>query len=293
VGGSECADVCNETADNCFVASGTACTGDGNVCTDDECDGAGVCGHPNNTAACDDGVFCNGSDICGGGNCLHAGDPCVGGPSCLTTCNEGTSDCFDPIGTDCANPLDVCEHGICDGAGSCDAALVPATTCLEGEKTQLSLRHDAGDTSKDKLGFKWSKGPAIGLPQLGDPTALDGYTLCVYDAVGLVLRADVPSGGICLGGVPCWAGKGAGYKFKDKGAASGGVTGITLKAGDALKTKAIVKGGGGNLGDAPIPLVEPVTSQLFRADGSLCIGGEFSGTHVLLNADGQFKAKVP
>src|SRR6185503_12626782 len=41
-GGSECADACNETADNCFDLIGTPCTADNNVCTNDQCNG-GVC----------------------------------------------------------------------------------------------------------------------------------------------------------------------------------------------------------------------------------------------------------
>ncbi len=43
-GGGECANVCNEGAANCFIASGTPCTPDGDPCTIDQCDGAGHCG---------------------------------------------------------------------------------------------------------------------------------------------------------------------------------------------------------------------------------------------------------
>src|SRR5262249_6094636 len=62
-------DCCSPTCT--FDAPGTACTSDGNVCTTDQCNGAGVCLHINNTAPCDDGLFCNGADVCSGGVCTH------------------------------------------------------------------------------------------------------------------------------------------------------------------------------------------------------------------------------
>ena len=42
---------------------GASCD-DGNICTDDQCDGLGVCDHPNNTAPCDDTLYCNGAETC-------------------------------------------------------------------------------------------------------------------------------------------------------------------------------------------------------------------------------------
>jgi hypothetical protein len=51
-------------------------------------------------------------------------------------------------------------------------------------------------------------GAPISPPSLGDPTAADAYTLCVYDTNGLVARAVVPPGGLCSG-KPCWTAGGA------------------------------------------------------------------------------------
>src|SRR5262249_31647762 len=65
--GPECAQTCNEAADNCFDLATTPCTTDGNVCTDDHCDGAGACAHSANSAPCDDNLFCDGADTCAGG----------------------------------------------------------------------------------------------------------------------------------------------------------------------------------------------------------------------------------
>jgi len=118
-GGTECADACNEAADNCFDTAGTSCTDDGNVCTNDECNGSGACGHPNNTAACDDGVFCNGTDTCSGGSCGHSGDPCTGGTECANACNETADNCFDTASTPCTADGNVCTDDVCNGAGAC------------------------------------------------------------------------------------------------------------------------------------------------------------------------------
>jgi hypothetical protein len=118
-GGPECANVCNEAADNCLAPPTTQCTPDPNVCTDDHCNGAGACVHTNNTAPCDDGLFCNGSDTCSGGTCTHAGNPCAGGPECANLCDETANDCFNPSGTSCTDDGNVCTLDQCNGAGAC------------------------------------------------------------------------------------------------------------------------------------------------------------------------------
>jgi len=119
-GGAECANTCNEGAQNCFTPTGTSCTDDGNECTDDKCNGSGACTHPNNSAPCDDGVFCNGADTCSTGSCkVHAGNPCTGGPECANTCNEEATNCFRPAGTACSTDNNVCTDDKCDGAGAC------------------------------------------------------------------------------------------------------------------------------------------------------------------------------
>jgi hypothetical protein len=120
-GGTECADTCNETVDDCNDLAGTGCTDDLNVCTDDECDGAGTCAHPGNAAPCDDGLFCNGADTCDAAACLlHAGDPCAGGTECADACNEAGDDCNgDPFGLACTDDGNPCTDDTCDGSGVC------------------------------------------------------------------------------------------------------------------------------------------------------------------------------
>jgi cysteine-rich repeat protein len=132
-GGPECADVCNETANDCFVPSGTSCTSDGNVCTTDQCNGAGACTHTNNSLPCNDGVFCNGPDTCSGGICsVHAGNPCVGGAECNANCNEAAENCFALVGAPCADDGNVCTGAECNGAGTCVHPHLPGP-CDDGD----------------------------------------------------------------------------------------------------------------------------------------------------------------
>jgi len=116
--GGECNRSCNEGADNCFDASGTPCTADGDVCTDDVCNGAGACAHPPNTAPCDDGDVCTTGDRCGGGVCV---------PGAPIDCDDG-----DPCTDDSCAPAVGCVHGA--NSAPCDDGLFcnGADTCAGG-----------------------------------------------------------------------------------------------------------------------------------------------------------------
>jgi len=140
-GGSSCANVCNEVGDSCFVTAGTACTSDGNPCTNDQCNGAGICIHANNTAPCDDGAYCNGADTCSGGSCSsHAGNPCPGADgdaNCAESCNETSDNCTaaDPNGSACndgayCNGTDTCASGTCS-AHAGDPCALSGLACNE------------------------------------------------------------------------------------------------------------------------------------------------------------------
>lgn len=115
--GSECNTVCNEGTDDCFDPDGIACTGDGNPCTEDECDGAGACGHEagNPGAICRPAIdVCDATELCDGANTGCPADGFVG---------SGTP-CGDPSDTVCTDP------DTCDGAGGCQANQAsPSTTC--------------------------------------------------------------------------------------------------------------------------------------------------------------------
>ena len=224
VGGGECNESCNETTDDCYDASGTACgdpsdtdcdnpdtcdgagvcldnyetsgtacTDDGNVCTDDECDGAGTCTHPNNTDPCDDGVFCNGADTCSGGTCsVHDGNPCVGGGECNESCNETADDCYDAAGTACGDPSDTdCDNpDTCDGAGTCLDNYEPSgTLCNDG------LFCTDPDTCQGGICVS---GPDPCAPTLVCDEGLDACITCATDG-------DCDDGDVCNGHETCVA----------------------------------------------------------------------------------------
>ena len=121
------------------AAAGSACASDGNLCTDDECDGAGNCGHPNNSEPCNDFLFCNGTDTCGGGSCsVHSGNPCASGTQCANFCNEGPDNCLDPNGNACDDGNACTTVDQCNGSGTCvgssppncnDGSTRPAASC--------------------------------------------------------------------------------------------------------------------------------------------------------------------
>ncbi|MFN8546077.1 MAG: hypothetical protein U0807_18000 [Candidatus Binatia bacterium] len=107
----------------CTGADPVTCTAQDQCHDVGTCDPAtGVCSNPvaPDNAPCSDGIFCNGADACTNGSCTtHAGDPCVAGAECKTTCDEATGSCSDPAGTACTDDGNVCTLDMCDGSGTC------------------------------------------------------------------------------------------------------------------------------------------------------------------------------
>ncbi len=156
-GDSNCAEACNEAADNCTGndPNGATCD-DGLFCTgQDVCNGAGTCngggdpcagadgdadcsescdeaantctGADPNGASCDDGLFCTVTDTCNAGACTGADNPCPGADGdgdCSEGCNEATNDCtaIDPRGSACNDGLFCTATDQCDAVGACIGA---------------------------------------------------------------------------------------------------------------------------------------------------------------------------
>lgn len=157
---------------------------------------------------------------------------------------------------------------------ACPAA--PAAGCKQPVvdfKGKLKIK-DKSDDLKDILVWKWVNGEAVLPGELGDPTGEDGYALCLYDAgATLVTEALVPGGGDC-GGKPCWKAINNGFLYRDKTAGNGGVKKLLAKAGDAGRTKLVVKAKGAALDTPALPLALPATLQLHGTSGT-CWGAEF------------------
>jgi len=166
-GSAECADVCNEDANNFLVRAvpPTPCTADDNDCTDDVCDGLGACAHVRNSNPCNDGIFCNGPDTCGDGRCIfHMGDPCVGG--CVETCSEASDSCVEPEGTPCEDDANPCTEDQCT-AGGCSHRLIPGCDLCRGDADC----NDANSCTTDVCG-------AAGC----ESTTISGCRTCEADA---------------------------------------------------------------------------------------------------------------
>ena len=168
-----------------------------------------------------------------------------------------------------------------------DAENCPAIvdgTCTSGfSKGFVLIKETAG---KEKLVAKLIKGPMIAQTDFGDPLAAAGtkYNLCIYDDTA-ELEVERAGDTNCSGGASvCWAAlgpappDGKGYKYKDRLFSSDGVFKILYKAGDAGKSKAIVKGMGSNLPDNLASSLQSSTSVAIqlRSSNGVCLSGTAS-----------------
>ncbi|MFH2005517.1 MAG: hypothetical protein ABI333_02910, partial [bacterium] len=235
LGGPTCQNICNEAADSCNSPAGTGCD-DGVFCNGaDTCDGAGACGtHAGDPClggptcqnicteaadncnspvgtGCDDGLFCNGADTCNGaGACgTHAGDPCLGGPTCQNTCNEAADNCNSPVGTGCDDGLFCNGADTCNGGGSC--IIHAGDPCLGGPACQ-NICNEGADNCNSPVGTgcndglfcngadtcdgAGSCGTHAGDPCLGGP-------ICQNICNEAVDNCNSPAGTSCNDGVFC------------------------------------------------------------------------------------------
>lgn len=203
--------------------------------------------------------------------------------ACTSTplaCDDG-----DPCTQDCQGAL----------AGGCLNAPVVPSRCLAATQSQLQLKYNPGDASKNQLKWRWGAGEAFAQGDLGDPTAATDYALCVYDDDFTTFAAGVDGGGTCGTGA-CWAAMSdKGYKYKNKNGGADAITGVVFKGGAAGKTSALVKAKGASLPAAGLPLGGDVRVALYRSDGDLCLQSHFFGSvgspHLLANRSTILKAR--
>ena len=222
--------------------------------------------------SCGDGIV-DGGETCDDGNTAD-------GDCCSSTCQ------YDAAGTTCIGAT-LCDAGFCDGLGSCDPAI--RTTCRSALKSLLLLKNSSDD-EKDKLVWKWLKGAATTLEELGVPTATTAYALCIYSgtSAAAIAEADIPPS------ATLWQPSGStGFKYKDPARTQDGIQKALLKAGAAGKAKALVKGKGTGLPDPPAgPLTLPITAQLVNSGNIVCFEGVYDTADVIKNEADQFKAKA-
>ena len=237
-------------------------------------------------ADCDDGVFCNGQETCTAGICLsHPVNPCASDPECHRTCDEATDTCVnDPAETPCAEEGNPCSVDACDGAGICTHVEKPSSGCKlpTGSGASSILLKANGDASRNQVRWKWSKGAATALVDLGMPTSSTSYAVCVYDASSLRASADAPAGS-------AWTEKGAkGFVYKTRDRTMSGLQFVKLTPGVAGKASVQANGKGPKVLVQQPPFATPVTVQMKASNGS-CWQAIYGAPK--LNGAGQFKGR--
>jgi hypothetical protein len=148
-------------------------------------------------------------------------------------------------------------------------------------KSSLAIKDNADD-NRDKVTFKWTKGPDLFGTVFGLPSFATDYSLCVFGSGTLASEHDIPAGsGWSL--TP----KGDGWKLK-RDPLVHGIHSALLKTGIAGKSKIMVKGRGVHLGAPSIPLTTPVTAQLVSSHGG-CVGATY--TTPASNVNGRCKGR--
>lgn len=236
--------------------------------------------------------------ICGNG-IIESGELCDDGAANGTASSCCTAVCTrQPPGTPCTG-------GTCDGADTCVAATTttsttqtstssttsttllgcsatPASGCQPAAVTQLLL-------GNGKLVWKWTSSGAIATSDFGSPPTTTNYLLCLYDASGEKMSAQVPAARTC-GTKPCWKALGTvGFTYADNVGTPDGLTKVLLKAGSAGRGKIGVKGSGANLHLPTLPMTTPVTAQLRQDGSSACWEATYNMAPT--NTANAFKAK--
>jgi cysteine-rich repeat protein len=195
-------------------------------------------------------------------------ESCPGTPT--TTSTSTTTTTTVPSGSTCA-------------AGPVPGCRVPT----ESHKAKLLLKDKTPDAG-DVVTWKWTKGAATTLAELGDPVATTNYVACLYDgASALRMTLRMPAGGTC-GSAPCWKPKDAkGFTYSDKERTPDGVKKLTLASGPAGKAKIALTAKGDAIPlPAPFGFALPLRVQL-QGNG-LCWEAIYSTAQQ--NSATQFKA---
>jgi len=296
---------------------------DTNECTIDTCDpldpaGDGFgCVHvqpnPSCIDQCDTAAECPTSDLCEVWQCAP-GDPAADARGCLLAdyvscvapddcyasyCDSSTGQCAvtPRTGNVCNDGepctyFDRCQDGVCVGSqepvASCKTSAVP--------RASLLTIQDKTPDAKDKLSFSFRKGALTNAADFGNPFNVGGtgFLACLYDHSGaggsarLLASATIPAGGGC-GARPCWAPKGAGFRYRDRAAlGDGGVDTLDLIPGAAAKIT--LKAHGVGMKTPTGPLTSAVTLQIRRTDTSSGCWGASFGTFIKKNDIQGFKA---
>ncbi len=267
-----------------------AACGDGtiNSSAGEACDAAGesvACDADCTTAVCGDATLnATRGESCDDGGTLD-GDCCSA--SCL----------LDLAGTPCPDDGNACTTiDACDGAGSCEHRAVPAPDCRRptvAGKATLMIKDKPVD-EKDKLVWKWTRGPVTLLEDFGSPETTDDYTLCLYEdgqaSSALRARVRIPAGETCRGRA-CWRLRRSGLKYLDKDLTPDGALKLDLKEGAVSgKAKITMQARGEQLTLPALPLAPPFRVQLL-ADNGICWEARYDAAGIRTNDETLLRAR--
>lgn len=125
-------------------------------------------------------------------------------------------------------------------------------------KSKLMITDRALDLA-DSLTWKWTKGAATTLDDLGDPTTTTNFSACLYDGAGtLQMTLRMPAGGTCWG-TSCWKPSAKGFGYSDRDGTPDGVTKLSIVTGTEGRAKISLTAKGDALpmpalGGFPLPL---------------------------------------
>jgi Tol biopolymer transport system component len=267
-------------------------------------------------ADCPEGSFCNDTTarctLLAPATCTE-GAPCPEGAECVdqvvtvaTSTSDRDEDGVPDDQDDCpdvANPSqqDSDHDGVgdaCDVAAGC--AVDPRADCRMAGPNQsdLAIRHGA-DERRDLVTWRWRSGAASPHTAFGDPTASDGYALCVYQGSvpQVAFGTEVAPGGLCEGSLrqrrasqPCWTANRSGFRYENLAATPLGLSRILLKSSGASRATIRVRGEGVNLPSVQLPLTTPILVQLQASNGE-CWQARFGGAGVRRNDALQVQAR--
>lgn len=142
----------------------------------------------------------------------------------------------------------------------------------------LLLSGEAGSPERSKLSWRW-KGEATTASEWGTPTMTTDYRVCLYDGGGVILLdLPAPAASMCSG-KSCWKSQRSGFSYRDKTAASGGLSRLVLKAGADGRASIQVQAKGAALALPSLPLAvtpEPVRAVVINEVSGLCWEAAFS-----------------
>ena len=282
----------------------TVCrTGSGDICDPDEtCTGtagapcpttdvvqpAGTICRPASDPVCDIAEQCTGTpgQQCPSDSFTSSGTSCDADASICTIdeCN-GNGACAQSSTLSCDDG-NACTQDSCDPVDGCRNTSAPSQTCVPASAASFAFKNASSD-DRDALTFKWKGGPVL-IASLGNPTQSTQYDFCVYDNSGVKLQVTVPPGANWIPNGTASAP--TGYAYKDKNATTAGVKSISLKASSIDKAQIKLLGKGVILPDTTLPLLYPITAQMYASDG-LCWDAQFSQEDTRKNDELTFKAK--